>query len=66
MIFAFLEAVQDQFTLLSYSDCETVISPKDNQNCYYVLSGQVNVMAEEMMYKRLINQVQVVRRTRAA
>jgi hypothetical protein len=55
MIFKELQTVRQQFKLMTYKDAESVMTPKDCEMCYYVISGQVNIIAEDMMYDKLMD-----------
>ena len=53
--------MSEQFTIHYYSDCDPVINPRDTENVYLVLEGQVNIIAEERVYKKVLH---IVKRTR--
>ena len=41
-----------------------MIEPKDNQTIYFVIQGQVNVIAEEKIFKKLMTEIRRVRKRR--
>ena len=53
-----------KFVVHNYKDCDIVTNPKDDKNVYYLLEGQVNIIAEERKVKKVEQTVRKVRKRR--
>lgn len=54
-----------KFQVREYKDCQQVTDPGDQDNAYFVLSGQVNIIAEERNFKKVNMCVRRTRKRRA-
>ena len=55
----------DVLKLHHFEDGEQAIGPKDNETCYFVVQGQVNIIAEEYRFNALMHEMTSARLLRA-